>query len=649
MSPRHSEQVSQAAKKNLANSIENRDNKDMKQTLFFIPKKITLILVLFLALFGAQANEKDDQIIYAMLMNQIQYSLLTVQHYKSRAVLEKEYDNIICKIDKTRLVDSDCVEAYGNLLDTLTDLKLGENERQFLTIQAEKERKQAVNKILSGAPSAVGMAAVAFAGGNPAQAVTGLLFTGVSSVFNYRNTVNSIENSLNANLFRISQSDLRAIDSERNSLFKTYSRFITRYKIPKKYEIKEDQMKWLVEALDTLDANSKARLLETKKDIFALFTPFWFELGSAYQEIGNEKKARECYAEFEKQKKKYSIIDNDTYYTELAKNMILLLGDGEKVAGGAKKYIEIIEADQTVASENQNRMYLAELYYASGNIEKAEENLRLIMDDSREYLWAAHELYTLIEAGNTGKDKTRNDTISRALISAVEYEAAEEKSTQAQSLMDKVKNAANSVYSYFQSGPEDAALVLELPFSAENAPKILSIVCRGNTFTSEKRLEGGIAQFAFIDSASKIIPQSGEIAVEMYFEDGTQISAVYDCAFFGADETKAADTVLSVLENAGFLNTDLSALDARSFFEKSLALTKNSNFKKMTDTEKLKRAEEILEESRRVSLKAPFVYCRTLSRIGENTAIYYALKSITNGTKTYTFSKYGDALLAAAK
>ena len=76
----------------------------MKQTLFFISRKITLILVLFLALFGAQANEKDDQIIYAMLMNQIQYSLLTVQHYKSRAVLEKEYDNIICKIDKTRLI-----------------------------------------------------------------------------------------------------------------------------------------------------------------------------------------------------------------------------------------------------------------------------------------------------------------------------------------------------------------------------------------------------------------------------------------------------------------------------------------------------------------------------------------------------------------
>ena len=156
----------------------------MKQTLFFISRKITLILVLFLALFGAQANEKDDQIIYAMLMNQIQYSLLTVQHYKSRAVLEKEYDNIICKIDKTKLADEngDAIEAYSNLLETLTELKLSENEKQFLSLQAEKERKQAVNKILTGSASAVGMVAIAFANGNPLQAVSGLLFTGVSGV-----------------------------------------------------------------------------------------------------------------------------------------------------------------------------------------------------------------------------------------------------------------------------------------------------------------------------------------------------------------------------------------------------------------------------------------------------------------------------------
>ena len=613
---------------------------------FFHRFFIVSALAIFLP-FQTRANEKDDQIIYAMLMNQIQYSLLTVQHYQSRVVLEKEYDNIICKIDKTRLVDSEAVEAFGNLLDTITDLKLGENEKQFLQIQAEKERKQAVYKTLNGAASSVGLAAVAFAGGNGVQAVSGLLFTGVSAVFNYRNAVNSIENSLNANLFRISQSDLRLIDSERNSLFKTYSRFITRYKIPKKYEIKEDQMKWLVESLDSLDAESKVRLLETKRDIFELFTPFWFELGSAYQKTGNEKKARECYEEFEKQKKKYSIIDNDTYYTELAKNMIELSGGAKKANGTAKKYAEIVENDRTVASENQNRLYLAELYYAWGDVKRAKEKLRLIMDDSRDYVFASHELYTLIDASEKGKEtEALNELISRAVILAVETEEnTGEKSDS--SLLGKVKNAASSVYSRFVSESTSSTLSLELPFSFDDTPSVLSAKKGSNTFNSLKSEEGGIDRFVFSDSAEKIVPKSGEIKIEMFFAGGETVSAVYDCAFFGAEEVRAMDTVSAILENAGLSRPDLSELDARSFAAKCTALTKDAGFKKKADAEKLKAAEAIVSDCRRSFLRTPYAYCSSVSRIAENAAIFYALTSVSDGKKSYTFSKYGDAILGA--
>ena len=623
----------------------------MRHTNFFKAFFLAVSLFAFMPSL-AHCGEKEDRIIYAMLMNQIQYSLLTVQHYQSRAVLEKEYDNIICKIDKTRLVDSESVEAYTNLLETLTDLKLSALEKQFLTQQAEKERKQAVNKILNSSASAVGMAAVAFAGGNPVQAVTGLLFTGVSSVFNYRNTVNSVENSLNSNLFRISQSDLRALDSERNSLFRTYSRFITKYKIPKKYEIKEDQMRWLVESLDTLDASSKARLLETKRDIFALFTPFWYELGASYQEIGNKKKALECYAEFERQKQKYSIIDNDTYYTELAKNMILLLGEGEKVSSGAKKYIDVIENDRTVASENENRMYLAELYFASGDTKRAEEKLRLVMDDSREYLSGAHELYTLIASQKTGKDKERNDVLSRSLISALEVEEVKKQSDKAEkSIADKVKNAAASVYSYISQSvqEESASLSLELPFSFENTPDVLSVVSAGNTFVSEKKSAGGVYRYVFGDSAQKIVPKEGEVSVKMYFPDGKQITAVYDCALFSGEEVRAMDSVLSILENSGVGGADLNSLNVKLFSSKCVALTKDSAFKKKSDSEKLRASQSIVQEARKAYLASPYVYFRENSRIGSQTIFSYGLKSVSDGSKEYVFSKYGDAVRSGAK
>lgn len=288
-------------------------------------RKILLTLILiFQSITNIFAAENDKRIVYAMLMNQIQFSLQTIQHYQNRYVLNQEYENIICKIDKQKLKldkndDEEAIIAYSNMLTTLTYLTLQENEKLFVKQQAEKEKSEAIYKSLSGTGTSVGFAAVAFASGNYAQAVSGIVFGGVSGAFSYRDAVNTVENQENRELFKLEQKTLETINMQKNFLWTTYARYITKYNIPKQYEIKQDQMLWLVETLDTKDAASKVRLLEEKKSVFSIFTPYWYELGSAYQTIGNYSEAKECYAEFERQKSLYSIIDNDTYYTELAK------------------------------------------------------------------------------------------------------------------------------------------------------------------------------------------------------------------------------------------------------------------------------------------------------------------------------------------
>ena len=97
-------------------------------------------------------NGNDDQIIYAMLMNQIQYSLQAIKYYKSKIILEQEYDNIICKIDKSKLKyeKDEAINAYSNMLTTLTSCKLQENQRIFIIKQAEKEKSEAIYKSLNG-------------------------------------------------------------------------------------------------------------------------------------------------------------------------------------------------------------------------------------------------------------------------------------------------------------------------------------------------------------------------------------------------------------------------------------------------------------------------------------------------------------------
>ncbi len=369
---------------------------------------------------GNKANSPEDslsrdQIIYAMLMNQLQYSLQIIQHYKNKAILEQEYDTIICKIDKTKLKDEkgDSIVAYSDMLTTLTSLKLDENEKLFIKAQAEKEKSEAMYKSLSSLGTSAGVAIASFAKGNPAQAVAGLLYAGVSTAFNYRSIMNDLENQADEAMFKLEQNELKTIDGQRNGLFVNYAKFITTYNIPKQYEIKEDQMRWLVEKLDSpkTDANEKANMLSAKKDIFAIFPPFWYELGAAYQEAGDTARAKACYAEFEKLKKDYSIIDNDSYYTELAKNMIQILMAEDKNGSNRKAiegYLEIIEKDGTVSNESENRLYLATIYAALGNNDKALKALELIIIENHKYVLPARELYELILASSSDKDMYRD-------------------------------------------------------------------------------------------------------------------------------------------------------------------------------------------------------------------------------------------------
>ena len=236
----------------------------------------------------------DEKINIAMLMNQLQYSLQTIEYYGDRIVLDQEYNTIICKIDKSKLNDEDggAIEAYDNMLRTITNLKLNDNEKIFLEQQSSKEKKEAINKVLQGTALSsiygvqqLGSGITNLLKGNmdgitqSIQGATGLLYSGVSAFFNYRNAINSVQNQLNKDLFKIQQNTLKIIDGYRNSLFKIQAKFITKYDIPKRYEIKEDQMKDLIEILDSkkYDNKSKLILLEEKKDIFSIFTPFWYE------------------------------------------------------------------------------------------------------------------------------------------------------------------------------------------------------------------------------------------------------------------------------------------------------------------------------------------------------------------------------------
>ena len=339
-------------------------------------------------------------------------------------------------------------------------------------------------------------------------------------------------------------------------------------------------MKWLVETLDSNDTISKLNLLaeEEKKGTFRVFTPFWYELGSAYQKTGNIKKAKECYAEFERQKAKYSIIDNDSYYTELAKNMIQIAKD-ENDLKSIRKYLKVIENDDTVANIAENRFYFAGIYFSLKEYNTAQKYLKLMMSETntnyKKFIFQARELYQYIDAVKTSDEDYKKIADVSNLKIATE-EAVKKAVIYKKGKLSTVKNAMNF---FFGSEEEKVIYYDKLAFILpENVGKYsLGIILDDKYYDSldfpfEKQNE----HYYFINyTLSKFIEKSPTFEVLLTDEFGEQITMTYDCAYFDSGDLK------TLLKDKSYKDASDKKAEAiaKKYDNATIALFDNSPYK----------------------------------------------------------------------
>lgn len=568
-------------------------------------------------------SEDDEKIIYAMLMNQIQYSIANITHYKNKVVLEKEFDNVINRIDKSKLKDPDSVEIFNQILSRISSLKLLENEKEFIIRESEKEKKQAIYKSFNSFGS------VFVPGASPQQMIASLAYTGVSAAFNYRNAVNEVENSTSKQLFQISQSTCRGIDNLRIDLFNASTKFINRYEMPKRFEIKEDKMVDLVNLLDGKETNSLINLLETQKEVYALFLPYWYELGSAYQKIGKYDKAKEYYKIFESLKKNYSIIDNDPYYTELAKNMIEILYK-EGNFGEIEKYISVIETDENVNNFSSNNYYLAQTYYLLGQKDKAIDKFKLVVDRGEQYSSAA-----------------------RTMCQFLDYTYSEEKKD---SVLFEARNFL------FEEGRNSISLTIP-EIDANHITKIYlqseNLVCDGKLENNKKGMIG-VKRYSFKKSGKLLKKENITLVLIV---DNSKYEYEYKRYSTNKKDTLAITTALNRID---VTISDFENASLRSFsnYLSSIELLKEKQLKPDSDKKIQKNnrkgidsrtkdviEKELGEEAKKINevwVKAQKEFLNTdeypyISIIftTKNRITAYSLVSIKDSINSYSFNKYG--------
>ena len=375
-------------------------------------KKLFFSIVLLLgsiALFSYDRNiSENEKIQFAMLMNQVQYTTSNIIQTKDREILTQEFDFIINQIDKSKLYDYTIKNSYVDLLETIKQLKLSENERFFAIEMNERERKQAYTKALSSFGS------VFNAGVNPYALAASIAYAGISAGLNIANAKYEADNKLKEQLFKIDQKELEYIDELRKNLFSSYTDVITSYKIPIKYEIAETEMKDFIKQLFDKKDNHKdlIRILESKKNTFEYFPVYWFQLGAQYQFSGNVSKALECYEHFENLKSGYSYLKTDPYYIAVAKNKIeILRSEGlEKNKHQILKYLQVIEDNLIPENESENRVFLAGVYFQLGQNAKAKSLLKINIARN-EYYVASSDMLSIIEYEEAKMSNTLNPAL----------------------------------------------------------------------------------------------------------------------------------------------------------------------------------------------------------------------------------------------
>lgn len=345
-------------------------------------KKIFAIFIIFCCASNicAQRIEKqkisDEEAQRIILnINYANYSVAQINKYKNKYVASTERNFILDRVTKN-FTDRNLINFWDSLLSTITKVELSDNEKVFMQSRAEKDRKSAYTKSFNSFGS------VFVPGNNPYQFITSLIYTGTSAILNYKKTVDEIDKSNEQMLFKISKSQDEAIFEILNEMWKYSSNLVSGYNLNDLKLINTKPMKEFVDALNYSDSEKTSAWDDQKlKDTFEYFPPFWFELGRAYQNLGDFEKAEKYYNNFEILMGN-KILNYDAHYVELAKNKIrFYLKDPDKNYDVIKKYLSIIEKETIPEREEiaKNRYFTAQVLFILNELTVAENILTSII------------------------------------------------------------------------------------------------------------------------------------------------------------------------------------------------------------------------------------------------------------------------------
>ena len=298
---------------------------------------------------------EHDQLKAAYALNLCTVSVSQIVDYKDLNVLEQEYELILNNLNLHNMPkDQALLHILRQILDTVTFFRIYEGDKMML----EKKYQQKIkNAIWNAIPS---FALVAF--GDPYTFAMSMIASVGMGYMNYRKEKANILTEREEQEWTLQRSAIEQFNALRRELFDTAWRLSDSYEFDDKYRLTESQISQYNSILMDSIPLRKYERLNSIKDNFEAYPPFWYYLANAAMDVVNVYKNETAFGDNISAINKYTQLAEQNYQKYLDKDIDLLRNNYIRSACDLE-YAALLLDSLPRIEENEKKLRLCEINY----------------------------------------------------------------------------------------------------------------------------------------------------------------------------------------------------------------------------------------------------------------------------------------------
>ena len=298
---------------------------------------------------------EHDQLKAAYALNLCTVSVSQIVDYKDLNVLEQEYELILNNLNLHNIPkDQALLHILRQILDTVTFFRIYEGDKMML----EKKYQQKIKNAIWNAIPSFGLIAV----GEPYTFAISMIASVGMGYMNYRKEKANTLTEREEQEWTLQRSAIEQFNALRRELFDTAWRLSDSYKFDDKYRLTESQISQYNSILMDSIPLRKYERLDSIKDNFEAYPPFWYYFANAAMDVVNVYKNETAFDDNISAINKYTQLAEQNYQKYLDKDIDLLRNNYIRSACDLE-YAALLLDSLPRIEDNEKKLRLCKINY----------------------------------------------------------------------------------------------------------------------------------------------------------------------------------------------------------------------------------------------------------------------------------------------